>query len=119
MLLDVRNADEWEAGHAPAAKWVPLGELEGARFQLPINRQIVCVCRSGGAVRQGRGRARADGLRRGEHGRGHEGLGRRRGSRSSATTAPPAKSSDPDADTSARRYSSRGYNRTKTASTGR
>jgi rhodanese-related sulfurtransferase len=26
---------------------VPLAELEGARFKLPINRRIVCVCRSG------------------------------------------------------------------------
>jgi rhodanese-related sulfurtransferase len=47
VLLDVRNADEWEAGHAPSAQWVPLAELEGARFKLPINRRIVCVCRSG------------------------------------------------------------------------
>jgi rhodanese-related sulfurtransferase len=47
VLLDVRNAHEWEAGHAPGAQWVPLGELEGARFKLPINRRIVCVCRSG------------------------------------------------------------------------
>jgi rhodanese-related sulfurtransferase len=27
---------------------VPLGELERVRFQLPMNRTIVCVCRSGG-----------------------------------------------------------------------
>jgi rhodanese-related sulfurtransferase len=47
VLLDVRNADEWEAGHAPSAQWVPLPELEGARFELPINRRIVCVCRTG------------------------------------------------------------------------
>ena len=47
ILLDVRNADEWEAGHAPGAQWVPLGDLESARFQIPINRKIVCVCRSG------------------------------------------------------------------------
>ena len=47
VLLDVRNADEWEAGHAPSATWVPLPELEGARFSLPFNRRIVCVCRSG------------------------------------------------------------------------
>jgi rhodanese-related sulfurtransferase len=47
VLLDVRNANEWEAGHAPGAQWVPLPELEGARFKLPINRRIVCVCRSG------------------------------------------------------------------------
>ena len=67
----MRNADEWEAGHAPGAKWVPLGELEGARFQMPINRRIVCVCRSGARSAQRHGRARADGLRRGEHGRRH------------------------------------------------
>jgi rhodanese-related sulfurtransferase len=47
ILLDVRNADEWEAGHAPGAQWVPLPDLEGARFTLPMNRRIVCVCRSG------------------------------------------------------------------------
>jgi rhodanese-related sulfurtransferase len=47
VLLDVRNADEWEAGHAPSAQWVPLRDLEGVRFQLPMNRRIVCVCRTG------------------------------------------------------------------------
>jgi rhodanese-related sulfurtransferase len=47
VLLDVRNADEWEAGHAARAQWIPLGDLERARFQLPMNRHIVCVCRSG------------------------------------------------------------------------
>jgi rhodanese-related sulfurtransferase len=47
VLLDVREADEWEAGHAPGAQWVPLGDLESARFRIPINRRIVCVCRSG------------------------------------------------------------------------
>jgi len=47
VLLDVRNADEWSAGHAPGARWIPLPELESARFSLPMNRRIVCVCRSG------------------------------------------------------------------------
>ena len=47
VLLDVREADEWEACHAPGAQWIPLGDLEGARFRLPMNRRIVCVCRSG------------------------------------------------------------------------
>ena len=47
VLLDVRNADEWEAGHAASAQWVPLSELESVRFTLPMNRKIVCVCRSG------------------------------------------------------------------------
>jgi len=47
VLLDVRQADEWEAGHAARAQWIPLGDLENARFRLPMNRRIVCVCRSG------------------------------------------------------------------------
>jgi rhodanese-related sulfurtransferase len=48
LLLDVREADEWQAGHAPAAVWIPLGELDRARMELPINRRIVCVCKVGG-----------------------------------------------------------------------
>jgi rhodanese-related sulfurtransferase len=48
VLLDVREADEWTAGHAPGAYWIPLGELERARTEIPFNRQVVCVCRSGG-----------------------------------------------------------------------
>ena len=47
VLLDVRNADEWTAGHAPGAQWVPLPKLESVRFQLPMNRRIVCICRVG------------------------------------------------------------------------
>lgn len=47
VLLDVREPDEWYAGHAPGAVWVPLADLESARFQLPMNRRIVVVCRSG------------------------------------------------------------------------
>ena len=47
VLLDVREADEWEAGHAPGAKWIPLAELDRARMEIPINRRIVCVCKSG------------------------------------------------------------------------
>jgi rhodanese-related sulfurtransferase len=47
VLLDVREANEWDAGHAPGAIWVRLGELEGARFQLPFNRRIACICRTG------------------------------------------------------------------------
>ena len=28
--LDVREPDEWQAGHAPGARFIPLGELDGA-----------------------------------------------------------------------------------------
>jgi len=47
-LLDVRELDEWEAGHAPDARHVPLGTLELHRDGLPTDRTIVAVCRTGG-----------------------------------------------------------------------
>ncbi|MGH8976541.1 MAG: rhodanese-like domain-containing protein [Acidimicrobiia bacterium] len=47
VLLDVREPDEWEAGHAPGARWIPLAELDRARTEVPFNKHIVCVCRSG------------------------------------------------------------------------
>jgi rhodanese-related sulfurtransferase len=47
ILLDVREADEWEAGHAPAATWIPLGEIEARLAELPRDGRIVAICRSG------------------------------------------------------------------------
>jgi len=47
FLLDVRNPDEWDAGHAPAATLVPLGTLGDRVAELPTDRRIVVVCRSG------------------------------------------------------------------------
>jgi rhodanese-related sulfurtransferase len=52
LLLDVRQPDEWEAGHAPAATFVPLAELPTRTDELPRDRRIVAVCRSG--ARSGR-----------------------------------------------------------------
>ncbi|HUP86398.1 MAG TPA: rhodanese-like domain-containing protein [Acidimicrobiales bacterium] len=48
LLLDVREPDEWAAGHAPGAKHVPLGELAARIDELPNDRPIVAVCRAGG-----------------------------------------------------------------------
>jgi rhodanese-related sulfurtransferase len=47
FLLDVREDDEWAAGHAPGAVHVRLREL-GARFgELPADREVYVICRSG------------------------------------------------------------------------
>src|SRR5579864_8242031 len=46
-LLDVREDDEWAAGHAPDAVHVRLGDL-GARYgELPHDRDVYVICRSG------------------------------------------------------------------------
>ena len=48
LLLDVREDDEWQAGHAPAAHHIPLGQVMGAVDDLPRDRRIVAICRVGG-----------------------------------------------------------------------
>ena len=45
LLLDVREDDEWHAGHAAVATHLPLGELDATA--LSDDRPIVVVCRSG------------------------------------------------------------------------
>jgi rhodanese-related sulfurtransferase len=46
-LVDVREIDEWMAGHAAGAVHVPLLELPDALDRLPRDRRVLCVCRSG------------------------------------------------------------------------
>ena len=46
-LLDVREDDEWTAGHAPGAVHVRLGELGARAAELPRDRQVYVICRSG------------------------------------------------------------------------
>jgi rhodanese-related sulfurtransferase len=48
LLLDVREADEWQAGHSPDAQFIPLGELEARMGELARERRIVAICRVGG-----------------------------------------------------------------------
>jgi rhodanese-related sulfurtransferase len=46
-LLDVREDDEWDAGHVSGAVHIPLGEL-GARYtELDRDRPLYVICRSG------------------------------------------------------------------------
>ncbi len=47
LLLDVREHDEWAAGHGPAAVHVPLGELASRIDEIPRDHLVVCICRSG------------------------------------------------------------------------
>jgi rhodanese-related sulfurtransferase len=51
-LLDVREDDEWQAGHAALATHICLGEVPEHVDDLPRDRVIVCICRSG--ARSGR-----------------------------------------------------------------
>ncbi|WP_082973177.1 molybdopterin-dependent oxidoreductase [Mycobacterium sp. E2497] len=48
LLLDVREPDEWCTEHAPAALLLPAGRVRTRQDELPRDRRIVVVCRSGG-----------------------------------------------------------------------
>jgi rhodanese-related sulfurtransferase len=54
FLLDVRQPDEWEEAHIPGATLIPLGELEARVAEVPRDRDIVVVCRSGNRSKRGR-----------------------------------------------------------------
>lgn len=48
LLLDVREDDEWQAGHAPGAHHLALGRLPGEHQALAKDRPIIAICRMGG-----------------------------------------------------------------------
>ena len=47
-LLDVREPDEWTAGHAPGAHHLPMMEVPARVAEIPHDTEVVVVCRSGG-----------------------------------------------------------------------
>lgn len=47
VLLDVREQPEWDAGHIEGAVHVPMTELNARQSEIPTDRAIICVCRSG------------------------------------------------------------------------
>jgi rhodanese-related sulfurtransferase len=49
VIIDVREPNEWAAGHAPNAVHIPLGELPGRLDELPdTDATVAVVCRGGG-----------------------------------------------------------------------
>lgn len=50
VLVDVREADEWSAGHGPGAIHRSLGSLDPPSLAaaFPAGVTVMCLCRSGG-----------------------------------------------------------------------
>lgn len=60
FLLDVREDDEWQAGHVAEAVHIPMGQLNARIDELPRDQPIIAICRSGnrsGAVTDALNRA--------------------------------------------------------------
>lgn len=51
-LIDVREDDEWRAGHAPNAVHVPLSELTARAGEVPADRDVYVICKVGGRSEQ-------------------------------------------------------------------
>lgn len=48
VVLDVREPNEWELGTLPDAVLMSQGEIMERMGELPEDKPILCVCRSGG-----------------------------------------------------------------------
>ena len=62
FLLDVREVDEYDAGHAPDAVFHPLATIPAVTPTLPTDRTILCICRVGGRSAQATAYLRERGL---------------------------------------------------------
>ena len=47
LFLDVREQDEWDRGHSPAATLLPMSRLRDGIDELPKDAPILVVCHSG------------------------------------------------------------------------
>ena len=54
FVLGVRTVQEWNEYHVPNTTLIPLDELASRLDELPRDRQIVVVCRSGNRSQEGR-----------------------------------------------------------------
>lgn len=48
LLLDVREDDEWAAGHAPGAVHLPMMQVPARLDEIPRDGEVVVICRVGG-----------------------------------------------------------------------
>lgn len=46
-VVDVREREEWDAGHIAEAMHIPLGDLAKRARHLPADKPVYTVCRSG------------------------------------------------------------------------
>jgi molybdenum cofactor guanylyltransferase len=61
-LFDVRQPDEYDQGHAPGARLVPLGEVPERVDEFPTDRTVYVICRSGGRSAKAVEHLRANGV---------------------------------------------------------
>ena len=48
VLLDVREDDEWQLGHAPGAQHIPMGDVPARIGEIDPDKDLFVVCHAGG-----------------------------------------------------------------------
>ena len=48
VLLDVREDDEWQRGHAPSALHIPMGQVPSRIAEISADAKLFVVCQAGG-----------------------------------------------------------------------
>lgn len=51
-IIDVREDDEWVAGHIEGALHVPLADIPASLDDLPLDDDMYIICRTGGRSRR-------------------------------------------------------------------
>jgi rhodanese-related sulfurtransferase len=70
LLIDVRDREEWQTGHAPGAHHVPLVELPPHLERIPPDREVLFICQSGMRSARAVSQARSRGLQHSANVRG-------------------------------------------------
>ena len=52
VLLDIREPSEWKLGTLPGALLIPMSELQSRMEEIPKDKPILCICRSGARSQQ-------------------------------------------------------------------
>lgn len=53
ILIDVRTPAEYQDGHIPGVANIPLAELENRMGEVPKDKKVVLICRTGNRSAQG------------------------------------------------------------------
>jgi adenylyltransferase/sulfurtransferase len=47
ILIDVREPYEWQAGHLPTARHIPMAQIPQRLVEIPKDAEVIMICRSG------------------------------------------------------------------------
>lgn len=52
VVLDVREPDEYAAGHIPGVQLIPMGQVPARLNEIPTDKTVIVTCRSGNRSNQ-------------------------------------------------------------------